>query len=96
MLLMTTEALRNLRDQLHAELSGDSPIDPEHRALLLDVKSEIDQLMAREPAASNLSPEESQRLQGSLQSAAVSFEGSHPQLAGAFERALVVLSNMGL
>jgi hypothetical protein len=93
---MTTDALRTLREQLHIELSGDTPIDPERRALLLDVKTEIDHLLAREPAATELSAAETQDLQGRLQSAAVTFEGSHPQLASALERALLVLSNMGL
>jgi hypothetical protein len=93
---MTTDALRELRDQLHTELSGETPIDPERRALLLDVKTEIDHLIAREPATSELSAEDTQHLQGRLQSAAVSFEGSHPQLASTLERALLVLSNMGL
>ena len=93
---MTTEALRELRDQLHAELSGDSPIDPERRALLLAVKTEIDDLLTRVPGPAELPAAETQQLQGRLQSAAISFEGSHPQLAGTLERALVVLSNMGL
>jgi hypothetical protein len=93
---MTTEALRELRDQLHSELSSQTPIEPERRALLLDVKGEIDRLMAREPDAPELSAQETLQLQGSLQSAAVSFEGSHPQLASTLERALLVLSNMGL
>ncbi len=93
---MTTEALRDLRDQLHAELSGDLPITPERRALLLDVKTEIDHLIARVPAVETLSPTESQQLRERLQSVTVSFEGSHPQLASTLERALLVLSNMGL
>ena len=93
---MTTEALRELRDQLYVELSGDRPLDPERRALLMDVKTEIDDLLGRTPEAAKLSPAETENLQGRLQSAAVGFEGSHPQLAGTLERALIVLSNMGL
>jgi hypothetical protein len=93
---MTTEALRELRDQLHHELSGGSAIDPERRALLLDVKAEIDHLLAREPDAAELSPADTQPLQNRLQTAAVGFEGLHPQLASTLERALLVLSNMGL
>jgi hypothetical protein len=93
---MTTEALRTLRDQLHAELSADAVLDPERRAVLLDVKAEIDRVIDRQPAAGELNTADAQNLQGRLQAAAVNFEGSHPQLAGTLERALVVLSNMGL
>jgi hypothetical protein len=93
---MTIETLRDLRDQLHTELSGAGEIEPDRRALLLEVKTEIDHLLAREPDAPALSPADTQHLQGRLQSAAVGFEGSHPQLASTLERALIVLSNMGL
>jgi hypothetical protein len=93
---MTTEALRELRDQLHAELSSGALLDPERRGLLMDVKAEIDRVIERQPTAGKLNPEDAQNLQGRLQAAAVNFEGSHPQLAGTLERALVVLSNMGL
>ena len=94
--MMTTEALRELRDQLHREISGQSPIEPERHTLLLEVKREIDGLLARDPVPAQLTTEDTQQLQGRLQAAAIGFEGSHPQLAGALERALVVLSNMGL
>lgn len=93
---MTTDDLRALRDQLHREASTGGPLDPERHALWRDVKGEIDDLLARESASAELSAEDTRQLQGRLQSAAVSFEGSHPQLAGALERAFVVLSNMGL
>ena len=93
---MTIETLRELRDQLHAELAGPAEINPDRRALLLEVKTEVDRLLAREPEAAELSLDDTQHLQGRLRSAAVGFEGSHPQLASTLERALVVLSNMGL
>jgi hypothetical protein len=93
---MTTEALRELRDQLHAELAAGAVPDPERRALLLDVKAEIDRVIERQPATGELNPEDAQNLQERLQAAAVNFEGSHPQVAATLERALVVLSNMGL
>ena len=93
---MDTEKLRGVLDQLHAELSRELPMDDERRALLLEIRQEVEQLLARSPGEMALPVPEQQHLEGRLQAAAVGFEGSHPQLASLLEQAFNVLSNLGL
>ncbi len=100
--------LRELLEELHAELSRHPPADARGRELLDGLRAD----MARYDAASGgaattmaaraTDPTEpmmapgSHSLRGRLQEMALSLEVSHPQLAAAVEQTMVALSNMGL
>ena len=92
--------LRALLEELHGELSrlpegGGS--DDVRRTQLLDLKADIERLLAhQEDADSTVAPHEREHLQGRLQALAAGFEGAHPQLASALEQTMNALSNMGL
>ena len=100
-----TPRLRALLEELHGELSrlSSSGVDEERRAQLLDLKADIERLLARRDAAVDsggvetpVPPEERKHLQGRLQELVASFEGAHPQIASALEQTMNALSNMGL
>ncbi len=99
-----TPRLRALLEELHGELSRQPAIDVDdaRRTQLLDLKTDIERLLARREAAGSqagegvVPREESQHLQGRLQALVAGFEGAHPQIASALEQTMNALSNMGL
>lgn len=100
-----TPRLRALLEELHGELSrvSSAGVDDARRTQLLDLKADIERLLARRDAASGsenvetpVPHEERQRIQGRLQALVAGFEGAHPQIASALEQTMNALSNMGL
>ena len=97
-----TPRLRALLEELHGELSHLPPGggDDARRAQLLDLKADVECLLARREGAAGddvaATPEERQHLQGRLQTMMVEFEGEHPRIASALEQTMNALSNMGL
>ncbi len=100
-----TPRLRALLEELHGELSRQSSADMDdaRRTQLLDLKTDIERLLARREAAAgsehgegSAPREESHHLQGRLQALVAGFEGAHPQIASALEQTMNALSNIGL
>ncbi len=100
-----TPRLRALLEDLHGELSrlSDTGVDDARRTQLLDLKTDIERLLARRETAGvsggeelTVPHEERQHLQGRLQRLVAGFEGAHPQIAAAVEQTMNALSNMGL
>jgi predicted component of type VI protein secretion system len=89
---MEAAELRTLSDRLRLDLADGALMDPEKRALLLQIQREIEELLDHPPSAAG----QQQDLRTRLQTAAVGIEASHPQLASMFEQACNVLSNLGL
>ena len=94
--------LRELLEELHAELSRNAPFDERGRELVRSLREDI----ARYDSAGSL-PDASAApatggtlpphgLRGRLQEMIVGLEESHPQLAATIEQTMVALSNMGL
>ena len=94
--------LRELLEELHAELSRTPPSDARGQELLRGLREDIARYdstgsVPEAPAASAASGQtHPQRLRGRLQEMIVGLEDSHPQLASAIEQTMVALSNMGL
>ncbi len=84
--------LQTLLQELHGELSR-LPEDDARRTPLLDLKADVERVLARREE--DTLPERG-HLQGRLQELAAGFEGAHPQLASALEQTMNALSNMGL
>ena len=99
-----TPRLRALLEELHGELSRESPadVDGARRTQLLDLKADVERLLARKEATptenADATPvaEEREHLQTRLQEAMVSFEGAHPRFTAALEQTMNALSNLGL
>ena len=91
--------LRELLEELHAELARNAPFGERGRELVRRLREDI----ARYDSAASL-PDASaaggelppQGLRGRLQELIVGLEESHPQLAATIEQTMVALSNMGL
>ena len=94
--------LRELLEELHAELSRNAPFDERGRELVRRLREDIARYdsagslpgASAAPAAGGELPP--QGLRGRLQEMIVGLEESHPQLAATIEQAMVALSNMGL
>ena len=83
------EALQELKDQLE---SG-APIDEESRRLLIELRADVEELLARpagEPVESPMS------LDDRLKEAVIQFEGTHPALTVALNRVVNALAQMGI
>ena len=94
--------LRELLEELHAELSRNPPADERGRELVRGLREDIarydsagstQDASAKPTAAGEAHP---QHLRGRLQEMIVGLEKSHPQLAATIEQTMVALSNMGL
>jgi hypothetical protein len=83
------EALHELKDQLD---SG-APIDADSRSLLLELQSDIEELLAR-PAGEPV--ESPKALDERLTEALIHFEGSHPSLTVTLNRVVNALAQMGI
>ena len=87
--------LRELLEELHAELSRHPPADERGQALVRGLREDIARYDAPgvPPAGGQTPPRD---LRGRLREMAVGLEEAHPQLAAAVEQTMAALSNMGL
>jgi hypothetical protein len=83
------ESLRKDLKRLHAELRAADEIDPDLAALLDEVVSDIEQLLADQTPR----PES---LNEKIAAAAVTFEAEHPRLARVLEDLTDTLAKLGL
>jgi hypothetical protein len=81
--------LRNLLTQLHARLAGAPSLDEEDRRLLVTVLGDIEQALAKRPAASPPGDR-------GLESLALKFEADHPALAETLRRLADTLAKAGI
>ena len=86
-----TELQEALRD-LHAELDRTPSVDAESRRLLLEIKDEIEELLAR--SGDNVTSPQS--LDDRLKASLINFEGTHPQLTAIINRVVDALASMGI
>jgi uncharacterized protein with von Willebrand factor type A (vWA) domain len=90
---MDNNALRELLDKVHAELSEALRADPKSRDTLSDMMKDINRLMDK-PADSTASPHGS--LPDRLERIAVQFEADHPTLAASARRLVDLLGEVGI
>lgn len=93
-------SLTALREQLHSTSLPSAEINPEMRALLEDVMTDIDQVLRSKPssttAPSATTAQKQKSLVQRLTSAEKQFEETHPTLAGIVGSLLDALSRMGI
>ncbi len=90
---MNEQGLRNLLEQLHAELEHTQSVDEKGRELLRDLGSDIRELLARseeDPTRAN------QSLLGRLEESISYLEVTHPTLTNTLSKLLETLSNAGI
>jgi Domain of unknown function (DUF4404) len=87
---MPSDHLRELLEELHAELRRTEAVDDRSRALLREVDSVIQSALARTGSA------QSESLIERLRETVDRFEGTHPALTEAVTRVLDSLVSMGI
>jgi hypothetical protein len=87
-----TGELRKQLEALHGELGRTSSVDPQSRALLIALLSDITRLLDKESGGDtdDASPRER------LQALAVKFEAEHPALGTAIRRVVDTLAKAGI
>ena len=98
---MSQEQVHHSLRELHEQLQGGKPVDPETLALLQQLSQDVDALTLRatgevptdEPPPQ---PEEKDSLLDRLLSLTEEFEESHPQLAESIGRVASALSRIGI
>lgn len=88
---MPDQHLREMLEQLHAELQQAGSVDERSRELLRNVMADIDTLLG--PSAAEAQPEP---LATRLREAVDEFEESHPALTEAVGRVVDALAKMGI
>jgi len=88
---MPDQHLREMLEQLHAELQQAGSVDERSRELLRNVMADIHTLL--EPSAAEAQPES---LATRLREAVDEFEESHPALTEAVGRVVDALAKMGI
>ena len=86
------EDLRQQIETLHAELAKVSSVEPQSRAVLIALLSDITRLLEQ----SNRISVEQQSLTGRLDGLAVQFEAEHPALGSALRQVVDTLSKAGI
>jgi hypothetical protein len=89
---MNRTELQEALKELHAELDRTPSVDDESRRLLVGIKEEIEELLAR----SDQDVESPQSLDERLQASIIQFEGTHPRLTAVIQRVADALSSMGI
>lgn len=90
---MDDQELRKLIEQLHAEIQNTQPVDEKGQKLLLQLESEIQELLGQNAGNGNpVHPSTIQRMEEALDQ----FEASHPALTALLSRLLEGLSNAGI
>ncbi len=90
---MDQQKLRQLLEQLHAELAQTEVLDTEARAQLKDLMAEVQAALAR---AEDAAPQEYHTLGGRLREGIRQFERSYPALTWAMGEVLEILSRAGV
>ena len=86
--------LRALLDELHAALESADSVDPAVREPLREVMQEIGQVL--ETRGGEREGEERPSLEERVEEMALTFEMSHPTIAGVLNRLTHLLSSMGI
>jgi hypothetical protein len=86
------EELRRQIETLHAELTKVSSVEPQSRALLIALLTDITRLLEQ----SNALAVEQQSLTGRLDELAVQFEAEHPALGTALRQVVDTLGKAGI
>jgi predicted nucleic acid-binding Zn-ribbon protein len=89
---MSERRLRQVLDELHAQLERSETVDPETRALLRSARSEIEDALDAHPEAQARAS--SARTQ--LGQAVARFEGEHPDAVALVQRVLDALTHIGV
>ena len=87
--------LQEILGELHERLEETHSLDPELRAPLRSVLSEIDEVLSR-PAPEGEASEHRSALVERMEELALQFESSHPTIAGTLNRLTHALSSMGI
>jgi hypothetical protein len=87
-----TAELRQQLQALHSELSGAQELDPELRALLVTVLTDITRLLEPPGARGGAAEPLAQR----LETVAVQFEAEHPALGTAIRQVVDTLGKAGI
>ncbi len=90
---MDDPELRNLIEQLHAEIQNTHTVDKKGQELLAHLDSDIRELLDR--AGGNIIPVHPSTIQR-LEEGLSHFEATHPALTALFSRFLEALSNAGI
>lgn len=90
------EELRAALKQLHSQLQSVGTVDPEVRKLLQKADQEIHAVLAAPQGGSPPSKQAHAPIIDRLTEAAQHFEMSHPTVAGAVQRLIDALSQMGI
>lgn len=91
---MSAERLRELLEQVHAELEATATIGDQERALVLRTMGDLADALERSPGAAREPREES--LGERLEEAAKQFEAEHPQLFTALQQIVDTLRAAGI
>ena len=91
---MDIKSLQQRLAQLHTELAGSGPVDPETRRLLTEIMRDIVRLTESPggDAEVDLGSSRAQRLEG----IAVQFEADHPAFAVSIRRLVDLLGKLGV
>ena len=89
---MDTRQLKSTIKNLHADLEGTGPVDPELRKLLEQLDNDLHRLLA---ARDEVEKEQS-GFQERLEFIATEFDSRHPQLAGVLREIGVALARVGI
>jgi hypothetical protein len=87
---MPRQQLQQTLEQLHAQLAGAGPVDPEIRQLLETARHEIQAVLADDR------PEPRPTLASRLREAAEHFEAEHPALTVTLGSLIDLLARMGI
>jgi len=87
---MDKDRLQVLLAELHRELAGAGPLDPESRRLLDQVLQDVRQLAADQPARAGAGDA------GQFAQAALRLEASHPRLAALLGQVADSLAKLGI
>jgi hypothetical protein len=85
---MDRERLRRLLEELHAELAGTDPVNPEARMQLRRLQHEISEALGKETPPPSL--------RDRLEDGVAQFEASHPTVARRLAEAIDTLALYGL
>lgn len=93
---MPKTKLRELLTELQGELDNAEAVGPKARDQLQDVVTSIEEVLDDGDPTSSLPASEDDSLDDRLRAAAVDFETSHPRVAFLVERAMKLLSDIGI
>jgi len=91
-----TSDLRSQLESLRASLSRADALDPESRALLIEILPEITRLLGKATSPGRAVPDEVHPLTEPLEALAVRFEADHPQLGNALRQVVDALAKAGI